>query len=485
MKRIFAFVLCSFISATTKSQVGIGTTNPDGSAALDISSNSKGLLIPQMTKVQRLGIVKPATGLLIHQTDAPAGFYYNVGTATEPNWLNLSAYTLQQNINTNGKWISHSESDSGLFLAQQGLGIGTNTPDSRLTIQQEKPQSKIASFRTWDEHPVWDMSLIGDNLQFTEPALPNLPRLALTKGGRVGIGTNNPFANLGIQGTQTGDLVSFHFNNQPKWQLNLTNGTDLDFVESGVADSRLRLKPGGNIGIGTADPYARLGIAANDLDDLLSFGRAGAASLWHLKLSVNDLNFVETGIEEKRFYLKRGGKAGFNTSNIFAAVAIKGNATHDLLSFNNNQFDETRWHFTMNNGTDFNIVETGRKDGRLYFKWDGNTGINTTNPTAELDVVGDIKVSGSLYAGHTYIFQDVSIPKDSYWNIVVGCPVGMRATGGGGGHRDYNSAVTDIVVHYSGPDPDNPTTRWRVTASNKDIIAARDVRAYVLCARIQ
>jgi hypothetical protein len=40
---------------------------------------------------------------LVYQTDGAAGFYYNAGTPAAPAWLNLSAYTLQQNINTNGR----------------------------------------------------------------------------------------------------------------------------------------------------------------------------------------------------------------------------------------------------------------------------------------------------------------------------------------------------------------------------------------------
>jgi hypothetical protein len=140
-------------------QVGIGTTNPDSSAALHVSSNAKGLLIPPMTQVQRQAIDKPATGWLVLQTDSPAGFYYNAGTPTGPNWLNLSAYALQQNINTNGKWISHSGNDSGLFVAQEGLGIGNATPDSRLTIQQAEPQPELATFHTWQGVGVWDMLL--------------------------------------------------------------------------------------------------------------------------------------------------------------------------------------------------------------------------------------------------------------------------------------------------------------------------------------
>ena len=60
--------------------VGIGTASPNASAALDVNSTSKGLLLPTMTQTQRNGISNPATGLLIFQTDNTPGFYYFNGS---------------------------------------------------------------------------------------------------------------------------------------------------------------------------------------------------------------------------------------------------------------------------------------------------------------------------------------------------------------------------------------------------------------------
>ncbi|MBK8845600.1 MAG: hypothetical protein IPO27_03160 [Bacteroidetes bacterium] len=61
--------------------VGIGTVTPNASSLLDVTSTSKGVLIPRMTKTQRDAIATPATGLLIYQTNSTPGFYFYNGTA--------------------------------------------------------------------------------------------------------------------------------------------------------------------------------------------------------------------------------------------------------------------------------------------------------------------------------------------------------------------------------------------------------------------
>lgn len=58
---------------------------PDTSAMLDVSSVSKGLLVPRMTTVQRNNIPLPATGLLIFNTTTSL-FNVNTGTSASPVW---------------------------------------------------------------------------------------------------------------------------------------------------------------------------------------------------------------------------------------------------------------------------------------------------------------------------------------------------------------------------------------------------------------
>jgi len=94
MKRtllLFAIALLFSIQTYAQTGVAINTTgnDPDTSAMLDVSSTTKGLLIPRMTQAQRTAIALPAKGLLVYQNDEAEGFYYYDGSA----WTMLSGST--------------------------------------------------------------------------------------------------------------------------------------------------------------------------------------------------------------------------------------------------------------------------------------------------------------------------------------------------------------------------------------------------------
>ena len=64
--------------------VGIGTTTPDASAILDLTSSSKGFLAPRVTTAERTAITSPANGLLVYDITIGCYFYYN-----STGWLSL------------------------------------------------------------------------------------------------------------------------------------------------------------------------------------------------------------------------------------------------------------------------------------------------------------------------------------------------------------------------------------------------------------
>ncbi|MEO6961482.1 MAG: tail fiber domain-containing protein [Puia sp.] len=103
MKKIFTLLsaVC-FYSVSFSQSVGIGTTSPDNSSALDISSRAKGLLIPRMTSGARTAISNPAKGLMVYDSTLNQ-LMVNMGTAATPNWQNIvsnNSWGLTGNANT-------------------------------------------------------------------------------------------------------------------------------------------------------------------------------------------------------------------------------------------------------------------------------------------------------------------------------------------------------------------------------------------------
>ena len=100
MKKGTAILLfiCLMAAIDLHAQVGINTdgSNPDPSAMLDVNSANTGLLIPRVALVSfsdAATITNPANTLLVYNTSlgglSPAGFYFNSGTTTAPNWVQL------------------------------------------------------------------------------------------------------------------------------------------------------------------------------------------------------------------------------------------------------------------------------------------------------------------------------------------------------------------------------------------------------------
>lgn len=65
--------------------LGLNNATPNASSIMDITSTTKGILIPRMTSAQRDAIVSPANGLLVYTTDLTLGFFYFDGS----NWVSM------------------------------------------------------------------------------------------------------------------------------------------------------------------------------------------------------------------------------------------------------------------------------------------------------------------------------------------------------------------------------------------------------------
>lgn len=125
-KIILLFSTVIFFGFATKAQIAINSSgnSPDGSAMLDVTSSSKGVLIPRMTSSNRLSISNPAKALLVYDSTQSL-FFFNIGSAASPLWQSLSHGSL---------WSS-----SGYTMyttnATDSVGIGTSGPVAKLDVR--------------------------------------------------------------------------------------------------------------------------------------------------------------------------------------------------------------------------------------------------------------------------------------------------------------------------------------------------------------
>ena len=103
-------------NATSSVRVGIGTTNPDPSAVLEVKSTTQGLLLPRMTADQRDNIADPAQGLVVYCTNCGKKGQINVFSGTE--WTNMNGDTTLSPI-----LIDTSTALGPLLGVQKGLNM--------------------------------------------------------------------------------------------------------------------------------------------------------------------------------------------------------------------------------------------------------------------------------------------------------------------------------------------------------------------------
>jgi uncharacterized protein (TIGR02145 family) len=147
MKRIFLLVGLFLTLISNAQNVGIGTTNPDASAKLEVKSNISGFLPPRMTYAERNAIVRPATGLIIYCTNCANGEmqFYNgtnwvqlmVSTASVPFVTpTVTTNTIDSISTTTARAGGNISSDGGAPVTARGVVWSTSTnPTIALTTK--------------------------------------------------------------------------------------------------------------------------------------------------------------------------------------------------------------------------------------------------------------------------------------------------------------------------------------------------------------
>ncbi len=122
---LLSFSLLLTISLTAQVAVNTNGAAANESSMLDVTSASKGILIPRMTATQRDAISSPANGLMVFVTTDQSFYYYNGA-----QWIKI----LNENYNSDDEDWTISGNDVYVPSGKK-VGVGTSTPDGLLTIE--------------------------------------------------------------------------------------------------------------------------------------------------------------------------------------------------------------------------------------------------------------------------------------------------------------------------------------------------------------
>ena len=263
----------------------------------------------------------------------------------------LQFYT--NNVAYSTKFYSANKGSALLTILDSGnVGIGTTSPDRelevegdgnvyiRVTAKTDNDATAIELKNTQETWTIKNQDTNDDALQFESDTVT---AMTILKTGNVGIGATNPTATLDVNGQRgtatnlatTKTAAGFDLNSNTTGGSNSltigeTNQTSYFLQHANSAGTTaydIVLNPyGGNVGIGTDNPDAKLEVAGDVLissGEYLSWGTAGATSIEGSTAS-NKLQFRTSSTD--RMIINDTG-VGIGTDSPDAKLDVRSSAT--------------------------------------------------------------------------------------------------------------------------------------------------------------
>ena len=368
-------IFCLSLSAFGQTGVSINSTGvaPDPQAILDISSTTKGALLPRMTTAQAatLGASLNAgdDGMIIYDTDAKAYKYWD-GAALVwqeiPNVAN-TGNTLDEAYDEGGAGLGRViTSDAGAVdiqgaggLLVNGItGIGTSTPDSDYALSVLKNTNNSVKVAGANQGLLVEMNAGSEN-----------------GISSIQSSTANTSAYYAVRGEVTNEsgigYLGYHTTGDRSYGVYGAGGTFAGYFEGNTNVAT------GNVGIGlSADAMDKLVVAGGRVEITQINDATGTAGSGMLEIG-NSLRLDDNEI-------------------------ITNTGTTLLINHDNNG-------------------DVGFDNGSLYV--DASTdrvGIGTTGPGYKLDVSGDTRTTGDFYGDvHVDDTRDDNLGPNAYDNEVA------------------------------------------------------------------
>lgn len=391
-----AFLL--LIVGASHAQIGVGTTTPDASSVLDVSSTTKGLLIPRMTTGERNLIASPAKGLTIFNLTTNQ-LEFNSGTTTDPFWSaanSSTGWSLTGNAGTtaatnfigttdNVDFSTRTNNIERLIIKNNGfIGVGTTAPLVQFDIRTTdhiglavtrgnanlSATSSIAIQKTFNSNP---------NIITAVPSNVIAGSIRFRAANGTAYGENASISSLTTENqTTTGSGGNLTFSVT-------SNGTTF-------LSERMRIDQNG-VGIGTSNIQSQLDLKTSS-QSVLSATRGNSngavGTNMFIQRTMNNNPDLHTAVLNNvpvanMFFRSSNGTSYAENVSIRVVTTELQTATGSggKLDF-----------FTTANGTTTPI-------SRMQINHDGNVGIGVNAPVQKFEVDGAIKVGNTATAPPT------------------------------------------------------------------------------------
>ncbi len=409
MKKFLFIITYLFLFSQVNAQtgnVGIGTNLPDGSAILDISSSTKGLLIPRIsiTSASSFGLTNTTNteGMIVYNTNASItggngkGFYYWNGSS----WSRIANGNLPATLSNGKIWIGDATnnpaeqtmsgdgtiSNSGVLdlnnLAVETSEIADNAVDGTKINISGNANGDLMYYNGTD----WvrlASGTTGQVLQTNGTAAPTwvntTKNVKAQNGLNIATATPNatatdPYVELGgnlVRGTtitQDNNAFTILNNNASNTTINLSSTGDFDVQDNGT--SSLFVRDDGNVGINNNLPTAKLHILVPA--DANSAPASNGIYVYNTgNVGDNDDAIITTRVN------------GANAGDPFFSMDIDG-VTGWSIGIDNSDADKLKFSNSWSDpGT----------NARMTITTTGDVGIGTEAPATKVDIRGILSMN--------------------------------------------------------------------------------------------